>query len=61
MPRTFFVLSIYLQCSNTSQRWKEVTEVRPDLYAHHLEVRDGSDIDDEVSGWLREAFDDAAA
>ncbi len=55
------MLSIYLQCYDTSQRWKEVTEVRPDLYAHHLEVRDGSDIDDEVSGWLREAFDDAAA
>lgn len=43
-----------------SPRWKEVVEVRPGLWMHHLELTDAADVDPEVTRWLAEAYADAA-
>jgi hypothetical protein len=39
-----------------SARWKQVVQIRPGLCNHHLEIRDEADLDDEVLGWVREAY-----
>jgi hypothetical protein len=58
-PGAEVVLSIVLDRRDDSPRWKEV--VRPGgHWMHHLEVRDVTQIDDEVEAWLREAADLAA-
>ncbi len=49
------VLSIALGRQDGSARWKEVTRASPAHWMHHLEVRDETEIDDEVGGWLLEA------
>lgn len=53
------VLSVGLPRHDDSPRWKQVTEVRPGLFMHHLELRATSDIDSEVDNWLAEAFEAA--
>ncbi len=54
------VLSIGLLHRDTSPRWKEVVEIRPGLYNHHLEIHAVEDVDDEVLAWVGRAYDDAA-
>jgi hypothetical protein len=49
------VLSIALGRRDASARWKEVNQVSPAHWMHHLEVRGAAEIDDEVAGWLLEA------
>lgn len=49
------VLSVALGRQDASPRWKEVVHPSPRHWIHHLEVRDVSEIDDEVAGWLLEA------
>lgn len=51
------VLSVATADRIDSTRWKEV--VHPGPWMHHLEVRHASDVDDEVSGWLLRAADEA--
>ena len=53
-------LSIALPARDRSARWKEVVEPYPGHFMHHLELQQPADIDDEVSGWLRKAWDAAA-
>lgn len=53
------VLSIALRRRDRSKRWKEVVQPRPGWFMHHLELRDVTEIDDEVRAWLREAWADA--
>lgn len=55
-----WALTIHLARQLDSPRWKEVVEVRPGLWAHHLELRDSTDLDDEVAVWIRQACDDAS-
>lgn len=43
-----------------SPRWKQVNEVRPGLWNHHLEIRDLSQVDDEALGWVDRAWEQAA-
>ena len=50
------VLTIGLRRRDRSPRWKEVVEPRPGRFTHHLELRDGADVDDQVLGWLTEAW-----
>jgi hypothetical protein len=50
------VLSIALPHEVTSGRWKEVVHPSPRVWMHHLELRTPADVDDEVRGWLREAY-----
>lgn len=54
-PGAEVVLSIALARHVESARWKQVVEPSPGRWMHHLEIRAVQDIDDEVSGWLREA------
>ncbi len=55
-PAAEIVLTISADRRFDSPRWKEVVEVRPGLFTHHLELRSVDDIDDEVAGWLAEAY-----
>lgn len=58
-PGADLVLSIALGRHVESSRWKEVVEPAPGQWMHHLEITHDSDLDDEVSQWLREAADRA--
>lgn len=50
------VLSIALPRLVSSDRFKEVAHPSSRVWIHHLELRDSTQIDDEVRGWLAEAF-----
>jgi hypothetical protein len=58
-PGAEVVLSVALARRDESPRWKEVVNPSRGTWMHHLEVHSLGDLDDEVDGWLREAFDDA--
>jgi len=50
------VLTISLKRHHPSPRWKQVTAVGGGRYTHHLELHSADEIDDEVRGWLAEAW-----
>jgi hypothetical protein len=54
------VLSVSLPWLDGSPRWKEVVEPAPGRYMHHLELYDPAEVDEEVRGWLRSAWEAAA-
>ena len=54
-PTAEAVVSIALERLDPSDRFKEVTEVAPGRWMHHLEVHAPEDLDDEVAAWLTEA------
>jgi hypothetical protein len=54
------VLSIYLHRRDTSGRWKEVVEPQTGRFTHHMELSAATDVDDEVRGWITEAWGEAA-
>lgn len=53
------VLSIALGRRDKSPRFKEVVHPSPRHWLHHLEIDDPEAVDDDVVGWLHEAFDRA--
>lgn len=53
------VLSIALPFAVASVRFKSVVHPSGRVWMHHLELRRGSDIDEEVRGWLLEAYERA--
>jgi hypothetical protein len=53
------VLTVGLRRRDDSPRWKQVVEPAPGRFTHHLELRAESEVDDEVLGWLREAWETA--
>lgn len=53
------VLSVSFNQRHPSGRWKEIVEPYPVRFMHHLEVYSAADIDDEVKGWLRLAWQSA--
>jgi Domain of unknown function (DUF5655) len=53
------VLTVGLRRREASPRWKEVVEPYPGRFTHHLELRSMEQIDEEVKGWLREAWEQA--
>jgi hypothetical protein len=53
------VLTVELHRHDESPRWKSVVEPRPRRFTHHLELRSADEIDDQVLGWLREAWEHA--
>jgi hypothetical protein len=59
-PATETVLSIALGRHDRSPRFKEVVSPSPHVWMHHLEVHDIGDLDDEVAGWLREAYEEGS-
>jgi hypothetical protein len=53
------VLSIALAERLESPRFKQVNNPAPYVWMHHLELAGPDDLDDEVLGWLRAAYDAA--
>lgn len=53
------VLSIALDRHDASPRFKEVAHPAPRVWMHHMEIHDLAQLDDEVTAWLREAFEAA--
>jgi hypothetical protein len=54
------VLTLSFPAPDSSPRWKEIVEPASGRFTHHLELFSVDDIDDEVRGWLRAAWDAAA-
>jgi hypothetical protein len=50
------VLSISLNYRDPAERWKEIVEPAPGRFMHHLELYNVTDIDDQVTDWLRTAW-----
>lgn len=53
------VLSFGLPREVRSPRFKEVAHPAPGVWMHHLELRDRSQVDAEVRGWLAAAYESA--
>jgi hypothetical protein len=53
------VLTIALPHEVHSDRFKSVVHPSKTLWMHHIEIHEPGQIDDEVRGWLAQAFDDA--
>jgi hypothetical protein len=54
------VLSIPLPAEDKSKRFKSVVHPSPKVWMHHLEIKDPDQVDEEVAGWLRDAYDAAS-
>lgn len=50
------VLSIALSHEVISDRFKSVVHPSTNVWMHHIELRDVSQVDDEVRGWLADAY-----
>ena len=55
-PDAEAVLTVVLDREDPSPRWKSVVHPSPLHWTHHLEVRSIDDLDDEVAGWVTEAW-----
>lgn len=53
------VLTLSFRFRHHSPRWKEIVEPTPGRFTHHIELFTTSDFDDEVRGWLRDAWEKA--
>jgi hypothetical protein len=53
------VLSIAMPERLDSPRFKQVVSPAPHVWMHHLELASPDDLDDEVIGWLRAAYEAA--
>jgi hypothetical protein len=58
-PAAEVVLSVALPRQDGSARFKEVVHPSPRVWMHHLELGSPEELDEEVIGWLREAFESA--
>jgi hypothetical protein len=54
------VLTLSFARPDHSKRWKQIVEPAPGRFTHHLELYAESEIDDQVRGWLQEAWAAAA-
>lgn len=54
------VLSIALPREVTSARFKEVAHPSANVWMHHIELHEASELDDQVLGWLTEAYASAS-
>jgi hypothetical protein len=50
------VLTLSFRSRDGSPRWKAIVEPAPGRFTHHLELYSTSDIDDQVRGWLQDAW-----
>ena len=50
------VLTIGLRRRDPSPRWKQIVEPAAGRFTHHLELREPSDVDEQVRRWLEEAW-----
>lgn len=54
------VLSLALPFESASPRFKQIAHAAPSIWMHHLEIADAGQVDAEVAGWMRQAYDFAA-
>jgi hypothetical protein len=54
------VLTLSFRSRDGSPRWKEIIEPKPGRFTHHLELYSAADVDDQVRGWLLDAWTAAA-
>jgi hypothetical protein len=54
------VLTLFLPQRIRSHRWKEVSEPKPGRFTHHMELSSAADVDEEVRGWIIDAWREAA-
>lgn len=54
-----WVLTLALSQPEHQPRWKQVNQVRPGLWNHHLEVRSGDELDEELAGLIARAYAEA--
>jgi predicted transport protein len=59
-PSAPLVLTLSFSKPDDSPRWKQITQVTPKRYTHHLELHQVEDINAQVRGWLHEAWEAAA-
>lgn len=50
------VLTLSFPEPDPSARWKEITQISPRRFTHHLELRNADEVDDEVRAWLARAW-----
>ncbi len=50
------VLTLSFHSRDDSPRWKEIVEPAPGRFTHHLELYSTADVDDQVRGWLQDAW-----
>jgi hypothetical protein len=53
------VLTLSFRHRDDSPRWKEIVQPSPGRFTHHLELYAPEDVDDEVTAWLRAAWQSA--
>ena len=53
------VLSIALPYEVESERFKEIAHPAKTVWMHHLELRAVCEVDDQVCGWLTDAYETA--
>jgi hypothetical protein len=58
-PAAPLVLTLSFPRRDSSPRWKEIVEAAPGRFTHHLELYRVTDVDAQVRGWLREAWEAA--
>ena len=51
------VLTVSLRWRDGSPRWKEIVEPAPGRFTHHLELNDPAEVDEDVKGWLQDAWE----
>jgi hypothetical protein len=54
------VLTLSFPFRHPSPRWKEIVEISPRRFTHHLELFTTEDIDDEICEWIFQAWKNAA-
>jgi predicted transport protein len=59
-PTAPLVLTLSFPQRDRSPRWKEITEVGPKRFTHHLELYQEGEIDNQVRHWLQTAWEEAA-
>ncbi len=59
-PTPPLVLTLSFQKRDPSPRWKEITQISPRRFTHHLELYGKQEVDEEVFWWLQKAWDKAA-
>src|SRR5687768_5740085 len=50
------VLTLSLNKEDPSPRWKQIVQTSRRRYTHHLELFSAADLDDQVRGWLQDAW-----
>jgi hypothetical protein len=58
-PAAPLVLTLSFRQRDSSPRWKQVVEISPARFTHHLELYTPEDVDAEVNAWLCSAWEAA--